>query len=827
MKFTLSWLKQHLKTDATIDEVTEAMTLAGLEVEDVENPAEKLAAFKIAHVTHATKHPDADKLSVCTVETHEGTRQIVCGAPNARAGIAVAYAGLGAYIPGLDFSLDKKARKIRGVESFGMMCSTKELELGDDHDGILELDPKDYAIGQPIAEALGVNDPVIDFEVTPNRPDWLGVDNIARDLAAVGLGEIITPDVPSVKGSFPCPVSVSIDAPEACPVFAGRVVRGVKNGPSPKWLQDQLKAIGLRPISALVDITNFITYDRARPLHFYDVAKLKGGINVRMGKLPVNPPKLPKDNTGDWTEAYDDAMLIGDEAFQALDDREYTPNISDCVITDENGVLGLGGIVGGTSTGCDDSTTDIFIESAYFDPLTIRRSAKRIGVNSDAKYRFERGVDTGFVIGGCDLATQMVLDICGGEASEMVIAGELPEAPAEIDFDPTLTQRLTGLKLSDDEMIRILEALGFTVKTGQKTSEPWTVSVPTSRRDAVEGADLVEDIARIHGFHKLDAVSLPPLAGRREPTATVTQNRTRLARRALAARGLSEAITWSFALNAHTSLFGGGQEHMKLDNPISADLDTMRPSALIHLLLAGQRNADKGYPRAALFELGPVFAGTNPDEQSLSLAGMRRIETERHWAGECDVTALSAKADALAALSAMGANTDNLQSFEAVGDYWHPGRSASLRMGPKNVLAEFGELHPRVLKAMGIDCRVAAFEIFPDSIPAPKKKTASKSKAELKLSEFMPVHRDFAFITANDTPAGKIIKAAQSADKQLITDVSLFDVYQGKGVEDGHKSLAIDVTLSPKDATLTDKEIEAVSQKIIDQVMKAGGRLRA
>ena len=633
--------------------------------------------------------------------------------------------------------------------------------------------------------------------MTPNRPDWLGVDNIARDLAATGLGEIITPEVAPVKGSFPCPVSVTIDNTEACPVFAGRVVRGVKNGPSPKWLQDQLKAIGLRPISALVDITNFITYDRARPLHFYDVAKLKGPIVVETG--------------------------IAEGTFEALDDKRYKYTGNDIQIVDDNGMLGLGGIIGGKSSGCDEGTTDIFIESAYFDPLTIRRSAKRLGVNSDAKYRFERGVDTGFVIGGCDLATQMVLDICGGEASEMVIAGKLPAAPADINFDPALTQRLTGLQLSDDEMVRILEALGFGVKTGKT----WTVTVPTSRRDCTEGADLVEDIARIHGFHNLDAVSLPPLAGRREPTATVTQNRTRLARRALAARGLSESITWSFALGAHTALFGGGQDHMKLDNPISADLDTMRPSALIHLLLAGQRNADKGYPRAALFELGPVFAGTNPDEQSLALAGMRRMESARHWAGECAIDALSAKADALAALSAMGANTDNLQSFETVGDYWHPGRSASLRMGPKNVLASFGELHPRVLKAMGIEGRVCAFEVWPEALPAPrKKKTASKAKAALTLSEFMPVHRDFAFIVTSDTQAGKIIKAAASADKQLITDVSLFDVYEGKGVEDGHKSLAIDVTLSPKDATLTDKEIDAVSQKIIDNVMKAGGRLR-
>jgi len=792
MKFTLSWLKQHLHTEATIDEVVEAMTLAGLEVEEVENPAEKLAAFSVAKVLTAEKHPDADKLRVCTVETCDGVKTIVCGAPNARADMTVAYAPMGAYIPGADFSLDKKPRKIRGVESSGMMCSGAELDLGDDADGIMDLDAE-LEMGTPLADALNLNDPVIDFEVTPNRPDWLGVDSIARDLAAVGLGKVITNPIESVKGSFPCPVKIKTDVPDACPAFVGRVIKGVKNGPSPKWLQDQLKAIGLRPISALVDITNFITFDRARPLHFYDVAKLKGGITVRMGK---------------------------EETFDALDDKSYEASADDVAICDDSGILGLGGIVGGTTTGCDEGTTDILIECAYFDPLTIRRSAKRLGVNSDAKYRFERGVDTGFLLGGMDLATQMVLEICGGEASEVVVAGDIPTPPPAIKFDTVLNERLTGLDITDAEMGKILTDLGFSV------GKDWTVEVPTWRRDATEGADLVEEIARIHGYHNLEAVSLPPLPGRREPTATITQNRTRLARRALAARGLSEAITWSFVLQDHAKAFGGGDDKMLLDNPISSDLDCMRPTVLIHLLLAGQRNADKGYPRAAQFELGPVYRGTEPNEQALSLAGMRRTETERHWAGDCPVNALSAKADALAALEAMGANVSNLQMSKPSGDYWHPGRSGRLQMGPKNILADFGELHPRVLKALGIEGRVVAFEVWPENIPTPKKKKSSKAKSALTLSDFMPVHRDFAFIVADDVQAGAILKAAQGADKQLISDVSLFDVYQGKGVEEGHKSLAIDVTLSPKDATLTDKDIEAVSDKIIASVMKVGGRLR-
>ncbi len=796
MKFTLSWLKEHLETDATLDEVVEAMTLAGLEVEEVHNPADELAPFSIAKVLTAEKHPDADKLKVCTVETRDGTMQIVCGAPNARAGMTVAYAPMGAYIPGADFSLDKKPRKIRGVESSGMMCSSTELNLGDDSDGIMDLDSS-LEIGTPLADAMDMNDPVIDFEVTPNRPDWLGVNGIARDLAAVGLGKLITPEVETVKGTFPCPQKIEIDAPEACPTFAGRVVRGVKNGPSPEWLQKKLKAIGLKPISALVDITNYMSYDRDRPLHVYDMAKLSGPIRARMGK---------------------------GERFTALDDKDYTAGESDCVIADDNGVLGLGGIMGGVSSGCTDETTDVFIESAYFDPLTIRKTAKALGINTDAKYRFERGVDSGFVLGGLEMATQLILDICGGEPSEIERAGELLPAPDDIAFNPELTTRLTGLELDDSVVEKILLDLGFCVKS---KGETWDIGVPTFRRDAQEGADLVEDIARIHGFHNLEAVSLPPLSGRREPTATVLQNRTRLARRALAGRGLSEAITWAFVLQDHAKVFGGGADDMLLDNPISADLNCMRPSALIHLLLAGQRNSDKGYPGSSLFEMGGTYQSQEPDGQRLTLAGVRFVTADRHWKGAREVGPLTVKGDAMTALAAMGAAVDNLQLSKPTGAYWHPGRSGRLQMGPKNILADFGELHPRALKALGIDGRVMAFELWPESLPAPrKKKGGGKAKAALTLSELMPVHRDFAFIVKDDVAAGDIIKAAKGADKKLITDVKLFDVYAGKGVEDGHKSLAIDVTLSPTDATLTDKDIESVSERIIAQVGKAGGVLR-
>ncbi len=792
MKFTLSWLKEHLNADATIDEVVEAMTLAGLEVEGVENPAERLAAFSIAKVVSAEKHPDADRLKVCQVETRDGLKQIVCGAPNARAGMTVAFAPLGAYIPGLDFSLDKKPRKIRGVESSGMMCSSKELEMGDDHAGIMDLDDS-FEMGMSLADALDLNGPVIDFEVTPNRPDWLGVDNIARDLAATGLGPWITPAVKPVKGSFPCPVKIETDAPDACPVFAGRVISGLKNGPSPEWLQTRLKAIGLRPISALVDITNLISYDRARPLHVYDVAKLSGTIRARLG-------------TG--------------ETFEALDDKEYTCSTDMCVIADDARVLGLGGVMGGTYSGVTAETTDVFIESAYFDPLRTRRTGRATGITSDAKYRFERGVDTGFVLGGLEMATGLVLDLCGGEASEIYVAGAVPAAPAPIEFDPALNKRLTGFDLSDKDMISILETLGFGVKSGKI----WTVSVPSHRRDCTMGADLVEEIARIHGLHNMVAESLPVPSGRREPLATDVQNKIRKARRALAGQGLSEAVTWSFVAQAQAELFGGGDESLQLDNPISPELSTMRPSALIHLLLAGQKSADKGYTGAALFEAGPTYQSPKPDGQSPTIAGMRRTETTRHWQGNVAPDAFTAKADAVSALKAMGAKIDTLQTAKPTGAYWHPGRSGRLQMGPKNVLADFGELHPGVLKAMGIEGRVCAFEIWPANIPPTRKK--SKTKGALALSDLMPVHRDFAFIVSEDTPADKLLRAVKGADKALITDVILFDVYRGKGVEIGYNSLALDVTLSPKIETLTDKDIETVSAKIIAQAGKIGAVLR-
>ncbi len=800
MKFTLSWLKEHLDTDASLSEIVDAMTMAGLEVEEVIDPAAALSDFTVGHVLTAEKHPGADKLKVCRVATKDGEQQIVCGARNAREGLYVAFAPLGTYIPGANFSLDRKPRKIRGVKSFGMMCSADELDTGEDSDGIIEL--PEAEVGASVADVLGLNDPVIDFEVTPNRPDWLGVRGIARDLAAVGIGLLKPETIKLVSASIDNAQSVLIEAPDACPTFIGRVVCGVKNGPSPKWLQGKLKAIGLRPISALVDITNLMTVDRARPLHVYDLAKVEGSIIARMGE---------------------------NETFKALDDKIYTATADDVVIADERGILGLGGIVGGESSSVSANTTDILIECAVFDPFTIRRSAKRLGVNSDAKYRFERGIDTGFMRDGMEMATRLVLDLCGGEASTVEVAGAIPDEPDSVIFDPVRVEQLLGFTPGDDEILRILNTLGFE-KTGSDV--PWLFKVPTWRRDVTLQTDLVEEIARIVGFDQLPATSLPDLPGRREPTATLTQTRTRLARRALALRGLSETVSWSFVLDTHAHAFGGGEAALHLDNPISSDLNVMRPSALIHLLLSSQKAADRGYPGAALFELGPVYRGTEPGDQSLTLAGIRRVEPGRDWTGADPITALNAKADVLAALEAMGANTDNLQLSQPTGDYWHPGRSGRWQMGPKNVLADFGELHPRVLKAISIDGRVVAFEIWPENLPTPRnkakgKKMVSKSKGVLALSDLMPIHRDFAFIVPDTLAAGDLIRAAKRADKALISDVSLFDIYAGKGIEDGYKSLAIDVTLLPRDETPTHAQIEIISAKIVKAVEKLGAQLRS
>ncbi|HCY55304.1 MAG TPA: phenylalanine--tRNA ligase subunit beta [Oceanicaulis sp.] len=796
MKFTLSWLKEHLETNKSLAEIADAMTMAGLEIEHIDNPADRLAAFTVARVTDAQPHPDADKLRVCTVETVDGVKQIVCGAPNARAGMTAIYAPLGAYIPGLDFALDAKPRKIRGVESHGMLCSTKELEAGEDHDGIADL-KGDWAVGTPAAEALGFNDPVIDFEVTPNRPDWLGVHGIARDLAAAGVGTFKDAAIEPVKGSFPCPVTIETAWPEACPVFAGRVVKGVKNGPSPEWLQKRLKAIGLRPINTLADITNLISVERARPLHVYDLAKIGTTIRARMGHGEA-------------------------DRFEALDGREYDPQSHHCVIADDTRCLGLGGIMGGEYSGCSGTTVDVFIESAWFDPSNIRTTGRETGIVSDARYRFERGVDTGSVLPGLELATRLILELCGGEASDVYVAGEVPADPAPIQFDPVRVGRLTGLDMSHDRIAGILTALGFGV---DRSAPVWTVSVPSWRRDCTQGADLIEEVARIEGYDRLPATSLKRPAGRFEAPATPMQNRVRAARRAAANRGYQEAVTWSFCHEDEAALFGGHGAGLKLANPISSELNVMRPSALIHLLTALQKSLDKGLEDPRYFEAGPIYLDDSPTGQRTVVSIVRQTVTPRDWTGGGQPDVFDAKADALALLEAAGAPVANLQAAPEARSWWHPGRSGVLRLGPKNVLAEFGEIHPGVLKSLGVEGRVLAAEILLDAIPASKAK-ALKSRPALAMSDLMPVRRDFAFLVPEEAAAGDLLRALAGADKQLISDVALFDRYAGKGVPEGHVSLAVEVTLQPSDKTLTDAEIEAVSSRIVAAAEKQGARLR-
>ena len=802
MKFTLSWLKEHLETDATLDEIVETMVAVGLEVESVENPAEKLAAFTIGEVLHAEKHPDADKLRVCKVATKDGEMQIVCGAPNARAGIKIAYAPVGSYVPGIDVTLSKA--KIRGVESHGMMCSVRELELGDDHDGIIEA-PAASKVGDPVSQWLGANDPVIDFEVTPNRPDTNGVNGVARDLAAAGLGKLITPAPAPIKGGYPCPQKIELDFPEgaenACPAFAGRYVRGVKNGPSPQWLQDRLRAIGLRPISALVDMTNYLSYDRARPFHVYDADKLNGVIRARLGRKG--------------------------EKFFALDGKEYEVDETMCVITDDAAVLGFGGIMGGEDTGCSEETKNVFIECAYFDPLRTAKTGRKTGITSDARYRFERGVDPAFVVPGMEMATQLVLDLCGGEPSEIELAGVIPQTDNTVLFPPSEVKRLTGMDVAPEKAEQILTALGFAVRK----SDPWQVDAPSWRPDIEGKADIVEEIARITGFGHLPTETLPMLKPVETPKLTASQDRRRMARRALAARGMLEAVTWSFLDQRYAELFMDANEikakGLVLANPISSDLGVMRSSLLPNLISALQRNADRGRDDLALFEVAPIYAGDQPADHSNAAGGARASAPPRHWQGaSAGADVFTVKADAIAALEAAGAPVASLQTSADAPDYFHPGRSGVLRLGPK-ALAHFGEVHPRILKAMDVDGPVFGFEVFLDAIPEAKKKPA-KTKPALDASELLPLTRDFAFVVDESVAAQTLLKAVRGAEKKLIADVSLFDVYQGKGVAVGKKSLAVEVTLQPREKTLTDEEIEAVSARIVAQVEKVtGGVLRA
>ena len=802
MKFTLSWLKDHLETDADVAAVADAMTMAGLEVEEVHDPIAALAPFTVARIVSAEQHPNADRLQVCQVETVDGMKEIVCGAPNARAGLTTIYAPIGAFVPGLGVTLVEKP--VRGVVSNGMLCSASELELADESGGILEL-ADDLGVGTPAAGVFGA-EPVIDFEVTPNRPDWLGVAGIARDLAAASLGQLKTPSVLPVPGTFASPITVRIDAPEMCPVFAGRLIRGVKNGPSPEWLQRRLTAIGLRSINRLVDVTNLVAYDRCRPLHVYDAARLAGGeIVVRGGQ--VSP------------ETGEPEQLI------ALDGKTYTVDPAMCMIADAGGErpIGLGGVMGGESTGCSDETTDVFVECAWFDPLVTAQTGRTLSLNSDAQYRFARGVDPAFVLPGLELATRLILDLCGGEASEVVVTGQAPANPSPFPFDPARVASLTGLTLDDDRIAEILTRLGFEVVRGT----PWTVTPPSWRRDVEGPADLVEEVARIEGYGALPSTPLPDLGAPSKGMLNPRQGRVRLARRALAAMGYAEAVTWSFTKQSTAALFGGGDDALRVENPIAADLDCMRPSALPNLIQAAARNAARGHADAALFEIGPVYLNDQPDGQRAVITGLIAPRAARHWGGAGEDALFGLKGDLMALLEALGAPVASLQLVQGQNrDWWHPGRSARLQLGPKTIMVEFGALHPRVLKALDADGPMLAFEIILDAVPEPRGQK-SKARGSAQLANLMPLSRDFAFLVEDGKAVGDLVRAVAGADKVLIAGVSVFDVYRGAGVPEGMKSVALEVSIQPRDATLTEPEIEALSARIVGAAGKLGSTLRS
>lgn len=807
MKFTLSWLKDHLETEADAHQIAEAMTMAGLEVEDVHDPVAALAPFTVAKIISTARHPDADRLQVCQVDTVDGMKEIVCGAPNARPGLTTIYAPIGAYVPGLGVTLVEKP--VRGVVSHGMLCSASELQLADESDGIQEL-PPEIPVGTPVAGLFGA-EPVIDFEVTPNRPDWLGVAGIARDLAAASVGKLKHFDIAVVRGAFPSPISVRLDAPEMCPAFAGRVIRGVKNGPSPAWLQKRLTAIGLRPINRLVDVTNLIAYDRARPLHVYDMAKLSGTeIVVRGG--------LTSAETGEH------------EHLIALDGKTYAAAPSDCVIADAAGErpIGLGGVMGGESTGCSDDTTDVFLESAWFEPIVIAQTGRTLGIHSDAQYRFARGVDPVSVTPGLELATRLILDLCGGEPSEIVFVGEPPASPAPFAFDPAYVKRLTGMELADDRIGTILGQLGFLVTAGgSDQAEPWTVTPPSWRRDVEGRADLVEEVARIEGFAALPNTPLPEVARAPGGVLNPRQARVRVARRALASLGYAEAVTWSFTKQSTAALFGGGDDRLVLENPIAADLDCMRPSILPNLIQAAARNAARGHADAALFEIGPIYLNDQPTGQRTAIAGLIAPHPDRHWGGAGEDALFGLKGDLLALLEEIGAPVASLQLAQGSNqNWWHPGRSARLQLGPKNVIVEFGALHPRVLKALDADGPMLAFEIILDSVPEPRGK-GGKARGAADLPNLMPLSRDFAFLMDEAKAVGDLTRAVVGADKTLIAEVRVFDVYRGQGVPEGQKSVAIEVEIQPRAATLTEAEIEALTAKIVAAAGKAGGTLRS
>jgi phenylalanyl-tRNA synthetase beta chain len=789
MKFSLSWLKAHLDTDASLTEITEKLTAIGLELEGLENPADALRPFRVAKVIEAGPHPNADKLQLLKVDDgSDQPWQVVCGAPNARKDMVGVFGPPGTYIPGSDFTL--KPAKIRDVESFGMMCSARELELGDDHDGIIEL-PADAAaaVGTSYADYAQLDDPVMDIAITPNRQDCMGVRGIARDLAAAGIGTLKPLEIGSVERSGAGP-DVRTDDPEGCPAFYGCTVTGLTNGTSPDWMQARLKSAGQKPINALVDITNYVMLDHGRPLHVYDVAKLKGGLVARKAKAG--------------------------EKLTALNDKEYTLDETMTVIADDNGAHDIGGIMGGAETGSEESTTEVLIECAYFDPASIAKTGQKLMLTSDARQRFERGVDPAFLDNGIDIATALVLDLCGGNASDITRAGTPPTDMPTISYDPKQCAALGGIDVAPEKQKSILEALGFSVDNN------WQVTVPTWRRDVEGWQDLVEEVVRIEGLDNVPSTPLPRKAGVAKPTASPEQLAERKARRAAAARGLNETVTWSFISDKEAAPFGGGT--WSLANPISEDLKVMRPSLLPGLIAAAQRNADRGASSMRLFEVGRRYLETTEHQTiGLVLAGENKA---RSWqAGSATkYDAFDAKAEVLAILEAAGAPVDKLMDFGEAGDHYHPGQSGTLRLGPKKILAAYGALHPSVTKALGLKGSAVGAEIFLDAIPV--KKAKDHMREAFAPPALQAVTRDFAFIVDADLPAGDLVRAVKGADKKLITGARLFDLFEGDSLGEGKKSLAVEITLQPVEATLTEEDLKAVSDKVVASAGKLGAELR-
>ncbi|WP_018631373.1 phenylalanine--tRNA ligase subunit beta [Neomegalonema perideroedes] len=799
MKITLGWLKDHLETSASLEEIAAAMTDLGLEVEGIEDPASRLKGFVVARVIEAARIEGSDHLNRCRVDAGTGQEiQVVCGAHNARTGMKAVFAPVGTYVPGIDKTL--KPGKLMGVESNGMLCSERELELSDEHGGIIEL-PEDAPVGVAFS-VYRPADPVIEFKLTPNRPDALAVRGVARDLAARGIGKLKPAPVEPLPGAFVSPIKVKL-APEvaegACPHFVGRLIRGVKNGPSPQWLQDRLKAVGLRPINALVDVTNFFTLDRARPLHVYDAAKLSGDVLVRSAREG--------------------------ESLAALDGKSYDLAPGMTVIADSAKAVGIGGIMGGTETGCEEETVEVFLEGAWFDPIRTAETGRKLRINSDARYRFERGVDPGFTREGVEAAARMILELCGGEVSQEVEAGAAPIQSRILPLRKARLKALVGLDLAPEIQAAHLEALGF---KAHDRGDRFEVEVPSWRPDVHGEADLVEEVARVASLTKLESQPLARPLGVAKPVLTLRQRRTAAARRALAAAGLNEAVTYSFIPADQAALFGGGGPEMKLANPIAADLSDMRPSALPGLLAAAARNQARGFLDLGFFEIGAEFFGPEPGQQRETAAGILvGGTTAREWSGaRRPVDAFDAKGLAEAALAALGAPVASLQVAREAPEWLHPGRSGALKLGPKNTLAVFGELHPRVVEFYGLRGPVVVFSVDLDALPAaPAGKT--RARPPLEASDLQPVERDFAFVAESSAEAAAFLRAARGADKALIAEARIFDVFEGPKAEaqfgPGKKSVALTIRLQPRERTLTDAEIEAVSDKVVKAVAKTTG----